>query len=201
MKMFFRVILTLVPALSLCVAQAAARSPLSYEQNSASLPAPSYCITSHRIARLGLGVSNAGTFNYLYWGPDSRDCFTGDSVTLGEFPIGSGGYYLFGGALWIGAVAGQDTLVSTGADGWWRAGSEIHPDSIGLVYRSIIDPLSPAAHDAVSEEDYAAVMYDTCVSCAGSALDFLDHRLHRPLNIEITQQSYAWSYAQAFCEA
>ena len=55
------------------------------------------------------------------------DCFTGETVKSAEFPKNTNKIYLYGGALWIGAVVGQDTLVSVGADGW-KSAYEMFPD-------------------------------------------------------------------------
>lgn len=44
-------------------------------------------------------------------------------------PAGSNVKYLWGGALWIGGVVGQDTLVSLGADGWF-SDTELLPTNI-----------------------------------------------------------------------
>jgi hypothetical protein len=104
--------------------------------------------------------------------------------------------YLFGGAFWIGAVVGRDTLVSVGADGWQQL-YEMYPDEppFGqMQYRSIKDPDKPEYEGAVSEEDYIAVYTDTFTD--GIPNDY-EGTPHTPLNIEVTQASYAWSYAYA----
>ncbi|MBN1213194.1 MAG: hypothetical protein JXA92_11525, partial [candidate division Zixibacteria bacterium] len=105
--------------------------------------------------------------------------------------------YLFAGSFWIGAVVGDDTLVSVGADGWQHC-NEMHPDESpqgNIIYRSILNPGQPEYENAVSEQDYIAVYTDTFTSGAPNLCeDYLDDRLHIPLNIEVTQSSYAWSY-------
>lgn len=162
--------------------------------------APAYCNTAHNVGRIALGVSNDGTFSTLLSVSGStRDCFTGALLPDCEFPKGSRTRYCFGGDLWVGAVLGRDTLVSTGADGWARAGNEFHPDFPpfgNMIYRSTIDPARVEYEGAVSEQDYVARYADTCRGCTGVSND-VSGRPHRPLFIEVTQKTYAWSYSYA----
>ena len=158
---------------------------------------PAHCLAAHRIGRIELAVANNGTFGREYHPGESRDWFTGEAIPLScEYPKGSNVAYLFGGAFWIGAVSGRDTLVSTGADGWQLI-YEMYPDAAPfgeMIYRSIRDPDDPVAEGAVSEEDYVAVYTDTFTS--GVPNDYFG-RPHQPLDIEVTQSSYAWSYSYA----
>jgi hypothetical protein len=163
-----------------------------------STSTPSYCNTFHNVGRIALGVSNDGTFaTQLAVSGSTRDCFTGETLPSCEYPKNSRTSYCFGGALWIGAVLGRDTLVSTAADGWSTAGNEFHPDELGMIYRSTIDPARPEFAGAVSEQDYIARYADTCMGCSGVTNDPIDGRAHRPLNIEVTQRTFAWSYSYA----
>jgi len=66
-----------------------------------------------------------------------------------------------------------------------------------MIYRSNIDPARPEYAGAVSEQDYIAVYADTCRNCRGIGSDGLDGRGHIPLNIEVLQRSFAWSYSYA----
>ena len=74
----------------------------------AALPNLEQC--THKTGRLWLTVSNWGILgnqrNVFY-----RDCLTGGFSSSAEFPGGSGLEYLFQGALWIGGIVGEDTLV------------------------------------------------------------------------------------------
>ncbi len=165
-----------------------------------SAAGPAVCITEHNIGDMVLGVSNNGTFGD-YDDNGGPDCFTGARVHPCEYPKGSNTRYLFAGAFWIGAVSGRDTLVSTGADGWSVTGHELFPDIAPLgdiITRSITDPSKPQYDGAISEQDLIAVYYDTCTSnCPGLTRDGLDNRSHRPLHIEVSQRSFAWSYSYA----
>ncbi len=158
---------------------------------------PAHCLAAHRVGKIELAVANNGTFGVEYHPGDKSDCFTGESILFScQYPKGSNVAYLFGGAFWIGAVVGRDTLVSVGADGWqWVY--EMYPDEApfgNMIYRSIIDPLKPEYENAVSEEDYISVYTDTFTDRVPN--DFFGHP-HQPLYIEVTEASYAWSYSYA----
>ena len=166
--------------------------------STASLP---YCVGGHNVGKLELAVNNNGTFGEAYSVSLSpTDCFTGALVNYCAYPRGSGTRYVHNGAFWIGAVVGRDTMVSVGGDGWSYCG-ELHPPESpfgDMRYRSIIDPAKPEFEGAVSEQDYIAVYTDTFTSgVQGLCNDFTDGRPHQPLNIEITQSSFAWSYPYA----
>jgi len=154
----------------------------------------------HNIGKMAIGVSNNSSIGTQYSSSGSQDCFTGELVPNCAYPKGTETWYLYGAAFWIGAVVGRDTLVSVGQDGWHSA-VDFHPDDAPLgnmKYRSTIDPSKPEFEDAVSEQDYIAVYTDTFTSgVSGLSIDWLDHRPHIPLHIEVTQRSYAWSYSYA----
>ncbi|MCK4302239.1 MAG: hypothetical protein KAW91_05670, partial [candidate division Zixibacteria bacterium] len=158
--------------------------------------APVHCLVGHRVGKIELGLANNGTLGTQNTSAVS-DWFTGEEVPNCEYPKNSQVEYLFSGAFWIGAIVGRDTLVSVGADGWQRT-QEMFPDEkpFGeIVYRSITDPTKPEYEDAVSEEDYIAVYTDTFTE--GIDPDLISGRPHTPLNIEVTQSSFAWSYSYA----
>jgi len=157
---------------------------------------PFYAAADHNVGNIALTITNHGVVGAGFSNVPT-DAFTGADLLSCEYPIDSRGKYLFAGAYWIGAVVGTDTLVSTGADGWSMPGNELHPDeglAGNIVFRS---DLNPATSDAVSNQDFVAVFYDTCLDCPGINYDMIDGRWHRPLNVEVTQKSYAWSYPYA----
>ena len=163
----------------------------------ATVGAPAHGLVQHRAGKIALAVANNGTFGVYNHPGASQDWFTGDEIPYScQYPRRSGVEYLFAGAFWIGAVVGRDTLVSVGADGW-QVVREMYPDEAPfgeMVYRSISDPDKPEYEGAISEEDYIAVYTDTYR--AGIPNDFFG-RVHTPLNIEVMQASYAWSYEYA----
>ena len=176
-------------------------SRIGFVPSATVVDSPAICRGTHNVGNMVLPVGNDGTFGARYGGRYGyQDCFTGETRYTGcEFPKGSGTDYLYRGAFWIGALVYRDTLVSVGAEGW-DPGGELFPDVSPqgkIIYRSITDPTSPRYLGAVSEQDYIAKYFDTCLSCPGMLPDRIDFRSHRPLHIEVTQRSYAWSYSYA----
>ncbi|MFH1700094.1 MAG: hypothetical protein ABIE07_05855 [Candidatus Zixiibacteriota bacterium] len=148
----------------------------------------------HDIGKLALTITNFGTFGTGYV---SGTC-DGEICPSAEYPINSDIEYLFTGTFWIGAVIGRDTLVSIGADGWAEQVSELLPDAgnAGAIrFRSNIPSRTDYDPDAVSEQDYICVFTDTNINEAG--VDRNDNRPHIPLNVSVTQSTYAWSYDYA----
>lgn len=175
------------------------------------------CVTAHQVGNLGLTVSNMGIFGTGFDGFSSGrsyDCFTGIRPPSCEIIHGSHTNYLYGGTIWLGAVVGRDTLVSTGADGWgvgikhvldnggyeWH-NLEFYPEnnqSGHIVRRSTLNRFSPAYDDAVSEEDIIAVYSDTAKGPRSAfRFDATEVRQHVPMGLRVTQSSYAWSYSYA----
>ncbi len=189
---------------------------LSGGGNRAAKPAalPNTQLRVHDVGKLWLSVTNFGFFG-------SQDGEFDDAAGIHEpapgceFPGGSNLEYLFQGALWIGAeiqydstdafgnnIQVFDTLVSIGNDGWWGNIFECYPaDAPGgeIMVRSLrpsnVYPYGDTA-DAISEQDYIAIYYDTSTS-SFVVPDPNDQRPHIPLGIEIEQRSYAWSYEYA----
>ncbi|HHS50727.1 MAG TPA: hypothetical protein ENN07_06380 [candidate division Zixibacteria bacterium] len=191
--------LTLVIALLMAAMAFADDAPVKYRAR--QRPASMFVATdekSHDVGQLHFTVSNWGFFGSQRGHDDPRYCIiytegenAGTCRPSAEYPGGSGIEYLFQGALWIGAVVGGDTLVSTGEDGWFHNINEIFPGynqaTDTIMHRSILtgDP------EAISEQDFIAVMTDTVKNP-----DFVPSD-HRPIGIEIKQRSVAWSYNYA----
>jgi len=176
----------------------------------AAVESPYITNRTHRIGNIGFTVSNWGFIGSET--RDQRDPCTGRPAESCEFPIRSGIEYLFQGAMWVGAVRGRDTLVSVGADGWYIV-NEFFPDpypegqiverTTRQVLRSEPNSACPDVFqtaDAVSEQDFVAVYYDTVTNSQFVSRDPIDGRPHIPLGIQIRQESYSWSfdYAQNF---
>jgi hypothetical protein len=159
----------------------------------------------HRVGLLRLCVTNWGFF-----GSQGRDlkestggCFNPHpneeiAAPSCEYPPGSEIDYLFQGGLWIGAKVDGKPYVSLACDGWFGV-YEMWPDGPSpkgeITERSTRTTASCYSPDAVSEQDIIAVYTDTCVSCC--VRDDWDQRPHFPLNIQVTQKSYSWSYEYA----
>lgn len=172
---------------------------LRVTQSTAASLSPAYCNAAHDVGRIALTVGNAGVIGTGFAPGGFSDCFTGEFLPSCRYPLESTSRYLWAAALWVGAIVGEDTLVSIGGDDLFVTGREFHPDlrpDGSLIYRSVIDPAGPAYDGAVSEQDYVAVYYDTCTTCNGLQNDPVDDRPHRPLHVKITQRSFAWSYRE-----
>jgi hypothetical protein len=190
-----------VGARSLPVDENGPKGPIS-----GATASPAYCVAMHNVGKLALSVTNYGTFGTGAGGfiqGSASDCFTNEAIQPCEYPKGSNTQYCFAGAFWIGAVRGEDTLVSVGADGWLQQ-REMQPYDINtqpqdvMKTRSIIDPGAEGYELAVSEQDLIAIYTDTFTTgVVGPGQDAIDGRPHRPLGIEISQRSYAWSYSYA----
>jgi hypothetical protein len=153
---------------------------------------PYYESCVHDYNNLLLTVTNMGFFGSELgaW----RDCETGQPAPSAEFPAGTGIEHLNIAALWIGAIVGDDTLVSVGYDGWqlvyemWPCGE----DECGLQRRSKRRSDKYFHPDARSDLEYVTVYTDTF-----TIYDPYDLRIHIPLDLEITQTSYSWSIPHA----
>lgn len=166
-----------------------------FDKNGSSTPNTE--LREHLVGNTKLTITNYGMFGFPfldeYINPE-----TGLPVVSCEHPPGSKIKYLFQGALWIGAIVNDDTLVSVGADGWHHV-YEMLPAAVpggGIEKRSTI-PSDPDYHpDAISEADYIAVYYDTLTDPAFISETPFDDRPHIPLGLEITQSSYSWSNSE-----
>ncbi len=191
-KIFFILLFTLLTVVPGSFARdaSAGKDDIPTIHNTALAP---YCLATHTVGKLVFGVTNFGRIGVGRGRAIFIDCFTGIRTPLGEYPRGSNTTYLYKGALWIGAVVGKDTLVSTGND-FNNESQEMHPLE-EMVHRSTLDPESPEAQGAVSEQDFIAVYADTFVNgVPNPSFDPLEGRRHKPLYVKVTQRSYAWSY-------
>ncbi len=156
---------------------------------------PYASIGVHKVGLIALTVSNQGHFGTGFVSHPEDPLFGGPAPSC-TYPYPSQKSYLFAGSFWIGAVVGRDTLVSVGADGWHDT-REMWPDPypVGAIkYHSLSNPEDV---EAISEQDYIAVYTDTVTNPSYVAQDPFDNRPHKPLGVEVTQRSYAWSYSYA----
>jgi len=161
-----------------------------------TIDAPNVEIGVHNIGQVWMTVTNIGQFGLGYLG-DARDPVTGIEAPSCQFPATSNHTYLYVGSFWIGAVVGRDTLVSIGVDDYYSV-IELWPGPFDRIKRRSMQTSSPFfEEDAKSEQDIIAVYTDTLTNPSYVAIDNTDGRPHIPLNVEITQRSYAWSYAYA----
>ncbi len=157
---------------------------------------------SHRVGNVWMTITNYGFFGSQFRQSQLNEMegpYAGMPAPSFEFPAGSGVNYLFQGALWFGAIVGTDTLVSVGADGWQHVNETFPVDGEAGTIRELSNRQSSEffSVDAVSEQDYIAVYYDTLTDQTYVAPDPDAGRPHRPIGLKITQKSYSWSYDYA----
>ncbi len=143
-----------------------------------AIPSPRTDDKTHTIGNLRMTVTNFGQFQ------------------RGFFPGTTGETYLTVGGLWVGAVVGRDTLVSTAIDDlgiqeFWSNEFDT------VVQRSINVNDKFFSPDAISEQDFIATYYDTLDNQFFVRQDPIDNRAHKPLNLKVTQTSLQWSYDYA----
>ena len=159
---------------------------------------PAQEVRVHKVGNIHLTVTNYGIFGNQA-DASILDPETGRSAPSCVYPAGSGIEYLFQGALWIGAIVNEDTLVSHGHDGWINA-FEMWADAPpkgNMVKRTIRKSDAEYSPDAVSEADYIAVYFDTLTDVSYVPQNPEEGRPHLPIHVEITQKSYSWSYSYA----
>jgi hypothetical protein len=160
--------------LSLVLITALPTVPYAKSFNAGLLNLPDSVITqckTHDIGNLEYTISNWGMYGYCTGAPGA------------EWPAGSGVEHLFGGGLWIGAILNDDTIVSTGVEGWTVAdetGSDFYELFPGDTPGDTIEEVQ-----VISDQDYIAIYSDT--------VGFPHAPIHTPLEIEIRQHSYTWS--------
>jgi hypothetical protein len=143
----------------------------------------------HRRGNINLCISNWGYIGSMsrdiYESPGCLFCDNPDREVIApsfEFPSNSGLEYLYQGALWIGGVVEDETLVSVGADGWWWI-YEWAPVS-GIIEKELL-----------ADQECVAIFTDTVIPPPltqwPESTDW-DQREHKPLYLEVTQKSYSW---------
>ncbi len=135
---------------------------------------------------LSIGVQRTGKINASFndqgqFGTGFSDFNSTPSISF-ETPSYSGLEYLFGGLIWVGAIVGNDTLVSTGADGWQGGYEEFGADNT----------FDPNLEKLQFPSDYSmrAEFTDTVID--GIQLDFSRGTPHIPLNVKIANRSHIW---------
>ncbi len=153
---------------------------------------PYTAIRVHNVGKIGLTITNQGQIGTGFMGSMLDPLNPTVEAPSCTYPYPGNQSYLFGGSLWIGAIVGNDTLVSVGADGWINT-KEVWPDPYPRGEIKHLSNLDPDDIGAVSEQDFISIYTDTCTHPAFVASDPMDGRPHFPLNVEITQKTHAWS--------
>lgn len=158
---------------------------------------------THHVNDVRFTITNQGVLGGISAGvPDQCGGVADASM---EYPAHSGVEYLFGGALWVGAVKSNDTLVSVGWDGWQLV-QELFPLPYpnGVISERTIRPVLKAdsfsscpdvlgSIDAVSDQDLIANYTDTVTAAGSVTPDPDDGRPHIPLQLGIEQRTFDWS--------
>ncbi len=168
-------------------------------QEELSIGIPNVQLEVHKVNKLALTITNNGHLGTGYFRHNPIDPETGYRAPSCEYPIHSYNNYLWVGGIWVGAVVGRDTLVSTSAN-LYHYVVEFWPDAGdqgAMKRRSSLPQSIYYSGNSVSEEDIYARYTDTFVDPSLVEFDPIDNRPHIPLNVEITQNSYAWSYHYA----
>lgn len=105
-----------------------------------------------------------------------------------EFPPNSYEEHVGEGGIWVGAIAGEDTLVSVTSS--WHSPVEFFPseapwDTIWVVSKGdIVNIPYWSDYTGVSDQDFV---------CRYSDYNITNITQHEPLNLDVIQTSYAWS--------
>ncbi len=164
-----------------------------------SLELPKIEYTLHDRGNIQLAIANNGTFGTQ--GQTMTDPLTGGLIPSCIYPKNSELVYLWVGALWIGAIVGRDTLVSTANEDYYE-NLEFWalPGQLGeFEFRSM--DINSFYYDperlGFSEQDIICQYYDTVTNTALINPDPFDQTRHKPLGLRIDQRSMAWSYSYA----
>ncbi len=117
------------------------------------------------------GLISTGFATIIY------DPETGELMSNAVYPKGSQRYYIWAGAVWVGGVVGQDTIVSVGRDGWFTGLRELTPENpAGGMYRT----------GDFADDEFVTTLVD-------SFTDFSPYSTHGPLDITIRHTSRSWA--------
>lgn len=157
----------------------------------------------HKNGRFWNTILNNGIIGNFFGDSDEE---TGFNAPNYYFPRHIAYRHAFSTGLWVGGVIGRDTLVSEALSTtpyyWWRGfKSEMWPDIYPF---GDFQDLSSNAGGVQTKDDFArsqiqfqAFYTDTFTSEDLVPYSTNDERLHKPLNIEIRQTSFSWSYQYA----
>jgi len=152
----------------------------------------------HNINNMRLSVTNWGTIGSMAGG--LRDPIAGLPAPGMYFPAASNFEHLYLGALWIGAIQGTDSVVSTAHD-MFDGLTEFYPESYfnggGIIERS--SRLESPYYDpaAISQQDFICTYFDTLTAPSYVPVDQWSWRPHKPLQVRVRQESFAWTYEYA----
>ncbi|GAB4317927.1 MAG: hypothetical protein Kow0074_06820 [Candidatus Zixiibacteriota bacterium] len=165
--------------------------PFDYLSTSATAT-PVYETRLHSVGQVWMALTNyglIGTENGNRVADKDKDLLAIKYSPSFEFPAGTRNDYMYAGGLWVGGVIANDTLVSLPIDGTsvpkseWTSFDTVKESSSlrGTLY------YSPSAY---AEQQFFARYSDTLIL---PGVDEVEGRAHKPLHVEVSQHSYAWS--------
>lgn len=153
----------------------------------------------HDVSNIWLVVSNFGVFGLprMTNANEYQETCGHEGYISCQFPARGAYDYLFQGALWVGAIVGDDTLVSTGHDGW-AIEHELFPGfAADDTIKTYTNNPAAANYDSVlglADQSYVSICTDTVLTADDNAVS-PNHR--KPLEISIKQTSHALSFTYA----
>ena len=135
----------------------------------------------HNVGQVRQFISNIGSL----W-PKGYSDFTG--LIYCEFPPNSFEEHVGEGGIWVGAIMGDDSLVSVTSS--WHSSVEFYPSA--APYDTIWVVLKGDTVDIPYWQDYTAIS-DQDFVCKFNDYEITNIALHTPLYLEVIQTSHAWS--------
>jgi hypothetical protein len=157
---------------------------------------------SHTVNNFPVFITSTGSLGTATEGLEQNpELYSGYISSAGcEYPKGSNLSLTYWGTfLFVGALKNNDTLVSSARTLYGEDGGEFRNDEPPFGFMTHKSVLNPDDINARSEEDWIAVFTDTVKNYQDAYIgyDWENHRRHMPLEIEVTQSSFAWSYEYA----
>jgi len=157
---------------------------------------PYISYVAHNQGNIQLSVSNLGQIGTSHEIGGTLDPLTGERIRGLVYPRESDLLYRGGTRLWVGAIRGYETRVSTCYS--HPHSQEFHPDIYPFGefdMKSIDIRQSIYSTEAYSELDLTCEYFDTLADPLWASPDWHTHRPHEPLGLRVTQRSMAWSGA------
>jgi len=140
----------------------------------------------HQTGAINASFSSIGTFGLGFGG--YNDVLGWPKANF-ESPAGGGVEYLYAGAIWVGGIVGNDTLVSVGHDGWHNDRELYPPDYGGGHQRGSVTELPYPGNQAFRSE-----FSDTIQAGITYPNDWTG-RPHIPLPVKLVLRSYSYRSA------
>ncbi len=183
----FVLILALVPAV--VDARAMFQEPASSitndgsaaDKNATDFFVPPVALSWLHTGQISATAANNGTYGTYFTHLYNHPLCDGEICPSFMSPEDSDIEYLFGGAIWIGGIVGNDTLVSVAADGW-----------IGNV-AELLPPVPSETFAGAGDQSVWMLCTDTITDPGLTGTDPFDNRPQIPLHVRIANRVHAWN--------